>query len=76
MYYIKEEDERGEYVKDGIRYSVRAVTQAHTPEGDNVGYTFFDDDAAMLADWGLVKLPSEMLAINSPEHFSKQINNQ
>ena len=61
MFYIKEEDENGEYTKDGIRYSVRGVNRACTPNGDNVGYTFFESEEAMLAAWGLIKLPNEAL---------------
>ena len=76
MYYIKEANENGEYTKDGIRYSARGVNRACTPEGDNVGYTYFEDEEAMLAGWGLVKLPTEVLSMNAPEYFSQQTNNQ
>lgn len=59
MIYKLEQDENGDYAKlDGTRYRVNECNKAYTPEGKNVGYTFFSSAAEMCATWGLFKIAS------------------
>lgn len=44
---------------DGTRVDLLRVENIRTPQGYNVGWEFFADDAAALAAWGLEYAPPE-----------------
>jgi len=54
-------EEPGEYlrVSDGERVNLYCATQADTPEGLNVGWTSFNNEAEACQEWGLEYLPIE-----------------
>lgn len=53
MYYRLTQDEYGDYEKDGIRYALLECNAAYTPQGLNVGYTYFDGKDDAVQAWGL-----------------------
>ena len=56
MYYLLEESEYGDCLdKQGNRVAVNECNKAYTPEGENVGYTFFETREEMLEAWELTE---------------------
>lgn len=62
MVYKLTKDEFGNVRdKSGTRYILSECVAAHTPQGLNVGYTFFESREACMAGWDLKEIPeSEM----------------
>lgn len=59
-HYQQIETPEGNYRRaDGTRAEVLRVENIRTPQGYNVGWEYFADDAAALAAWGLVYEPPE-----------------
>lgn len=69
MVYKLTEDEFGNVRdKSGARYVLSECVAAHTPQGLNVGYTFFESRAAALAFYGVEEIPeSEMFTMEEAE---------
>lgn len=60
MMYKLEEDPFGDYVKSDDpekRYRINECTNAYTPQGLNVGYTFYYKRSDFLSAMGLVYSP-------------------
>lgn len=62
MFYKLTKNEDGN-VKDaqGVRYRLAECVAAHTPQGLNVGYTFFETRSAALAFYGVEEVPEDEL---------------
>lgn len=61
MYYKKYPSDDGSYIDEsGQLWCIHACNAAHTPQGLNVGYTLFDDEAAMMRAWGLSLIPNSI----------------
>lgn len=62
MVYKLTKDEFGNVRdKDGVRYRLAECVAAHSPQGLNVGYTFFPTRADALAFYGVEEVPEEEL---------------
>lgn len=59
MLYRSTQDAEGCYAAaDGTRYTVSSCRSIRTPGGQNVGWSFFPNLAAYLAEQGLVYAPA------------------
>lgn len=62
MFYKLTKNENGNVKdKNGVRYRLAECKAAHTPQGLNVGYTFFETRAAALAFYDVQDVPEEEL---------------
>lgn len=59
MYYRLIQDDDGGYEKDGMTYSLSECNTAYTPQGLNVGYTYFSSREEAIRAWGLSKVIDE-----------------
>ena len=60
MFYKLTKNEDGNVKdKNGVRYRLAECVAAHTPQGLNVGYTFFESREAALAFYGVEEVPEE-----------------
>lgn len=58
MLYRSTQDAEGCYAAaDGTRYTVSSCRSIRTPGGQNIGWSFFPNLAAYLANQGLVYVP-------------------
>lgn len=56
MYYKLEEDAFGDYInEEKVRFFTNECNKAYTPEGINVGYTFFETREDMKEAWGITE---------------------